>query len=78
MREVYIERHLEKEVKKASRFYSVVLVCGQRQVGKSTIKNFDVLNKFKMNVKKGSIICMSEEFIPYDRKADLCPVSSIL
>ncbi len=41
-------------------------------------KNFDVLNKFKMNVKKGSIICMSEEFIPYDRKADLCPVSSIL
>ena len=41
-------------------------------------KNFDVLNKFKMNIKKGSIICMSEEFIPYDRKADLCPVSSIL
>lgn len=41
-------------------------------------KNFDVLNKFKTNVKKGSIICMSEEFIPYDRKADLCPVSSIL
>ena len=38
----------------------------------------DVLNKFKMNIKKGAIICMSEEFIPYDRKADLCPVSSIL
>ena len=47
MREVYIERHLEKEVKKASKSYPVVLVCGQRQVGKSTM-----LYKIKKNTEK--------------------------
>lgn len=34
---MYISRHLEKEVLKASRSYPVVMVCGQRQVGKSTM-----------------------------------------
>ena len=33
----YIKRHLEKEVLKASKDYPVVLVCGQRQVGKTTM-----------------------------------------
>ena len=41
-------------------------------------KNFDVLLKFKMDVKKGIIICMMEDFIPYDRKATLCPICSLL
>ena len=34
---MYIQRHLEKQVKKASQYYPVVMVCGQRQVGKSTM-----------------------------------------
>lgn len=34
---MYIERHLEKQVLDASRYYPVVMVCGQRQVGKSTM-----------------------------------------
>lgn len=36
---MYIQRHLEEEVKKASKQYPVVMVCGQRQVGKSTMLN---------------------------------------
>ena len=41
-------------------------------------KNFHVLNKFKMKQKKGIIICMTEQFCPYDRQAELCPVSALL
>lgn len=34
---MYIKRHLEEQVLKASEYYPVVMVCGQRQVGKSTM-----------------------------------------
>lgn len=34
---MYISRHLEDQVRKASDCYPVVMVCGQRQVGKSTM-----------------------------------------
>lgn len=34
---MYIDRHLEAQVLGASRYYPVVMVCGQRQVGKSTM-----------------------------------------
>lgn len=34
---MYIKRHLEAEILKASQYYPVVMVCGQRQVGKSTM-----------------------------------------
>lgn len=36
---MYIQRHLEKQIEKASRYYPVIMVCGQRQVGKSTMLN---------------------------------------
>lgn len=36
---LYIKRHLENEILKASKYYPVVMVCGQRQVGKSTMLN---------------------------------------
>lgn len=36
---MYIQRHLEEQVLDASRHYPVVMVCGQRQVGKSTMLN---------------------------------------
>lgn len=36
---MYINRQIEKEILKASQFYPVVMVCGQRQVGKSTMLN---------------------------------------
>lgn len=36
---MYIERHLEHQVKEASKYYPVVMVGGQRQVGKSTMLN---------------------------------------
>jgi len=34
---MYIKRHLEEQVLQVSKDYPVVLVCGQRQVGKSTM-----------------------------------------
>lgn len=34
---MYITRHLEEHILSASRYYPVVMVCGQRQVGKSTM-----------------------------------------
>lgn len=34
---MYIQRHLEQQILEASRFYPVIMVCGQRQVGKSTM-----------------------------------------
>lgn len=36
---MYIKRHLENEILKVSKQYPVVMVCGQRQVGKSTMLN---------------------------------------
>ncbi len=36
---MYIQRHLESQVMEASKFYPVVMVCGQRQVGKFTMLN---------------------------------------
>lgn len=36
---MYINRHLEHQILEASKFYPIVMVCGQRQVGKSTMLN---------------------------------------
>ena len=41
-------------------------------------KNFSVLNKFKMEVEKGIIICLARDFIPYDKTSEICPVGAIL
>lgn len=40
-------------------------------------KNFSVLEKLNLEVQQGLIICMSDELIPYSRKAWYCPVSII-
>ncbi len=32
-----IKRHMKEQIRKASASYPVVMVCGQRQVGKSTM-----------------------------------------
>lgn len=34
---MYLKRHIENQIKKASKDYPAVMVCGQRQVGKSTM-----------------------------------------
>lgn len=40
-------------------------------------KNFSVLNKFGLEVKRGLVICMSEEIKPINRNCYLIPVSLI-
>ncbi len=39
MAKKYIKRHLEETIKEASSYYPAVMLCGQRQVGKSTMLN---------------------------------------
>ena len=41
-------------------------------------KNFSVLSKFKMKVGKGIIICLAQDFLPYDKTSEICPVGAIL
>ena len=36
---MYIDRHMEQQIITASKYYPVIMVCGQRQVGKSTMLN---------------------------------------
>lgn len=36
---MYIKRHLESQILNVSNNYPVIMVCGQRQVGKSTMLN---------------------------------------
>ncbi len=50
----------------------------KNMVPNDATKNFKVLDKLKMKIKKGLIICMTDKFVPYDRMAEMCPVSSIL
>ena len=38
-------------------------------------KNFRVLEKLDMDIQPGLIMCMSDEFLPYNRNAWYCPVS---
>ena len=38
-------------------------------------KNFDVLKVFNKQIEPGIILCMSDELIPYSRKAWFCPIS---
>lgn len=40
-------------------------------------KNFSVLQKFKLNVKPGIIICLSDELIPYNKNCWYCPITLI-
>lgn len=40
-------------------------------------RNFSVLNQFKRDVQPGVILCMSDELIPYNRDAWLCPISAL-
>lgn len=40
-------------------------------------RHFDALEQFGMNVQPGIILCMSEELIPYNRRAWYCPISAL-
>ncbi len=62
---MYIQRALESTVLKASQQYPVILVCGQRQVGKSTMLN---------HIKESSRRYVSFEDRAARRLADTAPV----
>lgn len=45
--------------------------------GKEAIKNFDVVNKFAMDIGTGGVICMKEELFPIDRNNNYIPIELI-
>ena len=40
-------------------------------------KNFNVLNKLNMKIMPGIILCLADEFMPYNRETWLCPITAI-
>lgn len=38
-------------------------------------KNFSVLQKYKLNIKPGIVICLSDELLPYNKECWYCPIS---
>lgn len=40
-------------------------------------KNFGALNKLKMNIKPGIVICMANELLPFNRDTWLCPAKML-
>ena len=44
---------------------------------KQAVKNFDILEKFQMNVGEGGVICLSKEIFPIDRKNHIIPIELI-
>ena len=42
--------------------------------GKQAIKNFDVTEKFGMNIGNGGVICLSKDIFPLDKKNNLIPI----
>ena len=38
-------------------------------------KNFSVLKKFGLDVRPGVVLCLSDQLVPMNRDAWLCPVS---
>lgn len=42
--------------------------------GKQAIKNFDVIEKFGMQIGNGGVICMAKELFPLDRNNNLIPI----
>lgn len=45
--------------------------------GKEAIKNFDVVNKFSMQVGNGGVICMKEELFPIDKNNNYIPIEFV-
>ena len=41
---------------------------------KQAIKNFDVVEKFGMNIGNGGVICMAKDLFPIDRNNNLIPI----
>lgn len=42
--------------------------------GKQALKNFDIVEKFGMNIGNGGVICMAKELFPLDKNNNLIPI----
>lgn len=64
----------------------LVMISGSKiypiEIKKNTLpvdpdRNFRVLEKFKLEVQPGIVLCMSRELVPLNRGAWLCPISAL-
>ena len=42
--------------------------------GKQAVKNFDITQKFGMEVGNGGVICLTKEIFPIDKENHLIPI----
>ncbi len=85
----YIKRAAEETVARISKMFPVFFLTGSRQVGKTAIKNFRVLDPvsrqnesenfdglgaLKTEIGTGSVICMANDLLPVDQRNWYVPV----
>jgi len=63
-----IKRTLQSFIKETSQSFPVLLLCGMRQVGKSTLKNSG------KEVGTGAVLCFYESIVPIDENVLSVPV----
>lgn len=78
--DLYYYRDIDKKeidlvIADAEKIYPIEIKKGK--MPKHPDKNFNVLDKLKMEVQPGLVFCMSDELIPYNRNAWYCPISML-
>jgi len=78
--DLYYYRDIDKKeidllIEKGDKLYPIEIKKAKTPVHAD--KNFDVLKVFKKQIETGIILCLSDELIPYNRNAWLCPISLI-
>ena len=76
--DLYYYRDIDKKeidllVAEGDSIYPIEIKKGKEPAGAD--KNFKVLEKLGKEIRTGLILCMSDELLPYNRKAWYCPIS---
>ena len=75
---MHIQRHLEGQIKEASKHYPVVMVCGQQQEGKSTMLNhIKEKERRYVTLDDGNARRLADEMLPWSCGVCFFPVAAI-
>lgn len=77
---LYYYRDIDKKeidllIVEGDKIYPIEIKKGKEP--KDADKNFVALKQFKADIRPGMVICMSDEFVPYNRSCWYCPVSAL-
>lgn len=67
------KREIDLVIVEADKIYPIEIKKGK--IPNHSDKNFKALDKLKLKVQSGIILCMSDELIPYNRNTWYCPMS---